>query len=175
MPQSVAELKFLAECLKGNQAAMHFVQRLFDVFHFWDDLIDRDKAISDEEINRHFYAALVELPLNRFYRAHLDTLLPLVVVAIHNWRVATDLERGSPASEHDLQVAFVLRSSYVDILVMCCNVIGGPEWAQMWAPRIRSIAHGEGFQQFKDALIAEHDIREGIVRSGDVILFKEAR
>lgn len=162
MPQSVAEPKFLAECLQGNRDAVLFVQRLIDLAHFWDDLIDGDKKLSHADINGAMQSALVDLPLNPFYQRHLPTLMPLVIVAIHNWKAATDFERGS--SEHLKQVAFVLRSSYVDVLVMCAHLIGGWEHASEWVPRIREIVHDEGFDGFKAALEAERAVREPCLR-----------
>lgn len=161
MNQSVAETQFLAGCLKGNRDAMDFVQRLFDVFHFWDDLIDRDRKIHDDAINAQMYSALVELPMNPFYRQHQATFMPLIVTAIHNWRTATDFERGGDPDQR--LVAFVLRSSYVDILVMAAHIVGGNEWAQGWVPRIRDIVHGEKFVGFTQALKTEEEARHGVL------------
>lgn len=143
----------------GNRDAVLFAQHLFKVSALWDDLIDRDKKPTDAEVHDAFQSALVELPLNPFYRRHLDVLLPFVIVTIHNWRAATDFERSG---NEDLQrIAFVLRSSYADILVMSAHLLGGWEHAHAWTSRIRELVHDEGFDGFKASLEAETLAREG--------------
>lgn len=154
---SVVETRFLSECLKGNRDAVLFVRDLFDAFHFWDDLIDRDHALTDDAIHKSMYALVVEIPSNPFYQRHQAALMPLIVAAIHNWRAATDFERDG--TEHQKLVAFVLRSSYVDILVMCAHLLGGFEWAQTWTPKIRDVVHNEGFEGFKRELEREASAR----------------
>lgn len=156
MTQTVAEAQLFATCLQGNRDAVLFVQKLFDAAHFWDDLIDRDKKLDDATIHANLYALAVEIPSNPFYQRHQASLMPLIVMAVHNWRHATDLERAGDS----LEVAFVLRSSYADILVMCAHLIGGPDHARECAAKVRAFCHSEGFQGFKDALLIETTVRE---------------
>lgn len=161
---SVLETRFLSECLRGNPDAIAFVRSLFDAFHFWDDLIDRDNVLEDSDIDRNCYAMLVELPMNPFWNAHRQVLMPLVITAIHNWKLANRTERNvEESSRDDKIVAFVIRSSYVDILVMCCHLIGGFSWAQAWAEKIRAVVHNEGFDGYLENLSKEKELRDGML------------
>jgi len=55
------------QLLLGNRDAALFVAMVFRVFHAWDDLIDKDALLADEEINMAFYLAMVQIPRNPFY------------------------------------------------------------------------------------------------------------
>ena len=68
--------------LLENRDAALFVAMVFRVFHAWDDLIDRDVPLADEEINIAFYLAMVQIPRNPFYRANFAELSPIVSQAI---------------------------------------------------------------------------------------------
>jgi hypothetical protein len=132
------------------------------VMHTWDDLTDRDVAVPDDEIFRAFWLALVELPSNSFYRTFEDTLLPIVINSIINWRIANRFERESEIRSRDgLMVAFIVRSSYIDLATMCASLIGGQEWAVQCGPALRMWAHSEGFERYLEALGLETAIREG--------------
>jgi len=110
---------------KGNYSAVLFVTELLDLWHIWDDLIDKDKPVLDATINHAFITALVTLPRNDFYQANFWVLNPIVSSAITNWIASTTLER----EEDSLDIAYRLRSSYLDILSMVAEIIGGRDWA----------------------------------------------
>ena len=55
--------------LLENRDAALFVAMVFRVFHAWDDLIDRDVPLADDEINMAFYLAMVQIP--QIGRAHV--------------------------------------------------------------------------------------------------------
>jgi len=125
----------------------------------WDDLVDRDKPVSDDMISTAFKTALFALPMNPFYRRHFDVLMPIMVTAQRNWEVATTLERlGRP---EDTLTAFILRSSYVDVLVACVELAHGPHAAKEAAFLLRSAAHSEGYANYMAAVKNERQIREG--------------
>ena len=139
--------------LKGNQSAFEFFLLVRDVLHFWDDLIDRDRQISDETINASMFKALVYLPGNSFYRQFFDTLNPILVNAIGNWHAANKFEQGDV--ERNLQVAFVIRSDYANILIQCAYLIGGYEWMLHVTPLIRDMWTTENFQAYRSNLQRE--------------------
>ena len=82
------------------------------------------------------WASMVALPRNEFYRKYFIELQPLVTNAIVNWRVANALEEA-PSGETDLRVAFVVRSSYADLLQQTALLCGGPEWATQVGIEVR--------------------------------------
>jgi len=110
---------------KGNEWAVRLIDDLFAVWHIWDDLIDKDKPVSDEQINQAFILAFVNIPRNVFYQTHFSILNPIMENVIINWLASVKLENGN----NQLDIAFDLRNSYVNMVTACANIIGGPEWA----------------------------------------------
>lgn len=136
----------LGYALQGHANAMAFCTVLFHVLHVWDDLEDRDKPISRDELDRAMYAALVVLPGNPFYQAHFRELNLLLEVAIQNWHAANEMERRG--SEQDKHIAFITRSSYCDLAIACARLVGGYEWARRVTPMLRRFWHAEGFEGY---------------------------
>jgi hypothetical protein len=121
----VALIDTVRPYFKHNEDAACFIDDLFAIWHVWDDLIDKDKPLTDEDINKTFMLALVKLPRNRFYQAYFAVLNPLLENSFINWLGSNKLEQNGS----DLPIAFDLRNSYVNIITACANIIGGPNWA----------------------------------------------
>jgi len=109
----------------GNEAAVSFIEDLFSAWHTWDDLIDKDKPLSDEMINQAFLNAFIKLPRNPFYQANFNTLNMVLENSFVNWFAANKLEQA----KENLEAAYALRNTYLNIIVACANVIGGVDWA----------------------------------------------
>lgn len=148
------------KALKNNESALQFVRTVAGVLHAWDDLIDRDKPVSDADVNGAFLGALVTLPRNAFYRDHFEALNTILVSSIINWRVATQIEREHACEGEDLKIAYIIRSTYVDLLVMSAAIIGGVEWAVSHGYEIREWAHQEKFAGYLQNLAAERAARK---------------
>jgi len=145
------------EFLLNNVEAIQFVVRVFRALHVWDDLIDRDKALTDDEINSVFWDLLVVLPTDPFYVRNIALLNSTLVNAIINWHIANKLEREG--DEKDKSVAFVLRGAYIDILSAAAFVVGGMQWVQEVGPAIRRWAHEETFDEYMVNLAKECEAR----------------
>jgi len=155
------ESPLVANAVGNDMDALAFLRGIASVMHTWDDLIDKDREIEDEEINAAFWFALVELPTNPFYAANAEMLRPIVVQSIVNWRAATAMERAATCEQYnDLKITFIIRSTYIDLVVMAACILGGPDWAAKVAPDLRRWAHSEGFKGYLDALAAEKEARE---------------
>lgn len=133
----------LQEMVKGDQSALDFLRVVYDIAHAWDDLVDRDKPVQASAINQAFFSALVVLPSNAFYRQNQQHLMPVLTNAMTNWQVANRLERGDDVNE--LKIAFILRSSYCDLVTQAALIVGGLEHAVAVGVEIRRFIHGEGF------------------------------
>lgn len=132
--------------LKGHQDAIECVWSIVAVCHVWDDLIDRDRAVTDEEVMTAFWTALVTLPANPFYVQHQAVLLPILINTIVNWRAATAMERTG--DERDREIAFVLRAGYTDLLTMSALLVGGLAWSVQVTPEIRRWMHEESYAEY---------------------------
>jgi hypothetical protein len=155
------EHPIVAECVMDDPDALAFLRDIAAVLHTWDDLSDRDKPVSEDDVFAAFVRALITIPTNSFYAEHQGTLLPVLLNAIVNWRAANTLERGGAQSSDDLMIAFVIRSAYVDLLTTSAVIVGGVEWAAAKAVEIRRWAHGEGYDGYLKNLKIEREAREG--------------
>lgn len=122
--------------MKGNQDAARFVLALHQIVDTWDDLIDKDKSVSDSDIHAAFTGALIEIPRNPFYQANFMRLNPVIEAAIADWHTANALE--DKKDEANLREAYVLRCSGYSVAVMCAAVVGGDEWAKKVNLELRS-------------------------------------
>jgi len=151
--------KFLAWALQGQADAMALFFAWFEVCHFWDDLIDRDKPLQDAAIDQAMTVALIEMPRNPFYRQHFADLQPVMAQAVLDWRAATQMERA-PAADSDLDIAYILRCSYIAVITACAALIGGMGWAAEVNVAARRMAHLETRNDYRAALAAEQRARE---------------
>lgn len=122
--------------LKGDRDALAFLVDLMYVVHLWDDLIDKDKDRSDFEINEAFRILMVDIPGNPFYIRFGSHLRPLLQNMILQWLDANVLEK---ASDHDKHMAYMLRSSPLQVMNYCAFLIGGPVWYEDVGPNMRRI------------------------------------
>jgi hypothetical protein len=143
--------------LKGDAEAVQFAVRIFRAAHIWDDLVDKDKPVTDDELYAVFWDLLINLPADRFYQKHFGLLSSTLMNAMMNWRVANTLEREG--SEKDKSIAFVLRGAYVDILTVSALIVGGLDWVKEVGPAIRRWAHEETFAQYLNNFAKECEAR----------------
>lgn len=140
------EEAFLMSVLQDHREAVLTCRLLGAISQTWDDLIDRDKPISDERINDAFTDALLRLPAISFYRENIYQLHPLLRQAVIDWQTATHFERNGNA--HDKTLAFVLRDSLVALVTHCAFLVGGHSHACKVAPEIRRYFHNESIQHY---------------------------
>ncbi|MGZ9893020.1 hypothetical protein ACXXNA_05625 [Bordetella bronchiseptica] len=131
-----------ARWMQGNESAVDFLRIAFRVAHLWDDLVDRDKVLGDDDVNAGMFDALVRLPRNAFYRANFDALNPILANAITNWQVATELERSGGKAGR--RTAYALRAAYLDLVSHAALLIGGPQWARQVGVEVRQLAEPYG-------------------------------
>jgi hypothetical protein len=157
------ERDLLLHWLKDDKAAADYVEMVCNIAHVWDDLIDRDKDVSDEEIGKAFFEALIRLPRNPFYRKHFDHLNSVLLNSISNWQVATKFERDG--GEYEKSIAFILRSSYIDLITQSALLIADQQWARQVGEEARRLTHGETYAGYLQALTEEEKARKARRRS----------
>ncbi len=151
-------LTLIAKAVRGDMDAVRFFALVLEITEAWDGLVDKDETVTDKQINGAFTASLITLQNNAFYRRHVDKLQPLILNSIVNWRIATEVERD-PMAVEDLHWSFVIRSSYVDLLLMCAACIDGIDWAVEIGTEVRRHVHKEGFKNYLAALEIERASR----------------
>ncbi|HEY6022524.1 MAG TPA: hypothetical protein VIY48_22465 [Candidatus Paceibacterota bacterium] len=126
-PVSPHNLERLEYFLKGDKQALLYCLDVLYVAHCWDDLIDRDKDVSAEDINQAFIKSLGTIPQNQFYLYCQAALLPMMCNALTMWLESNELRKGG-ADER--ATAFTLMHVVVDIVHFCIVIKGGIEWAR---------------------------------------------
>lgn len=147
MPRPI-EAEFLYDVLKGDRAAVAFCQQLFMVSQVLDDLYDGDD-VSKEQIIKAFWVALIDLNFNPFFKQHRDELIPIMQAAFVDWIDASELETGT---EHERNIAFVLRDSIGNIVSHCALLIGGFDWMRSTSMDVRRHIFEDRLEHYKQEL-----------------------
>lgn len=137
----------LSDLLCGNQDACKFIVDIAAVSHIYDDLIDADKAVPSEAVHRMVWLLAVEIPANQFFNANQHAFRPVMATAILNWRAANDIEAGGNLEE--LRIAHAIRYSLADVLLLCLNLLGGPEYAARNARRARLMGQNDTWAHYQ--------------------------
>lgn len=132
-----------------NEQAVQFVLIYADICEVWDDLIDKDKPIHDDDINRAFLQALVALPANDFFVAHRHQMLPLMVSGINAWMDSTTYEKGG--SDHQRVFSYVLRDWYMELVSMVIYITRGWSYLRDVSIEVREFfTHHETLDQYME-------------------------
>lgn len=98
----------------GNADAEALYVMLVEICHTWDDLVDRDKPVPPEQINRVFLMSLISLPSNPVYRTMFPQILPLLLTAFAGYLVANKYE--SDKDPHGIEIAHTLRYAVAQVV-----------------------------------------------------------
>src|SRR5262245_24139982 len=101
--------------LCDHQPAIAFMRDVLLIAARWDDLIDRDQKLLDEDIHQVLETCL-SLPCHAFFMQQFHELYPLLRNAVRNWKVANAIERDPESGVNALMNAFILRASYIDLI-----------------------------------------------------------
>lgn len=138
--QQITLTAFFEKWFKGNTDAMRMTALLVEVAHTWDDLVDVDKPVPPVVAARAFRTLLLELPSNRFYRAHFENLQPVLLAVWASWSAANVME-NSP-QDGDLEKSYMLRAGLYQLFHVVAALTGGLDWAEEIGPEIYR-AYGE--------------------------------
>lgn len=141
----LTDAEFFLHAYRNNQAAVNFVFDLQRISHVLDDLIDRDKPVSDDQVRDAFWRAIVGLPANQFYMDNLTYLHPLVTAALANWQIANVFEQCGPEERN---IAHSMRYDLITVYVMVAFMIGGRKWGEAVGPEIRRRCQRQGLAEY---------------------------
>ena len=148
---SETQEQMLARVLQGNFDAIAFCETLFAISQILDDIVDGDKPLTTNDVYQAFWLALIELPINPFYRHFEHFVRPLMAGALQDWRDSVTLERDG--DHHGRSLAFVLRDQLTGLVVQCAYLIGGSAWMAEVSAGIRRFFHDETFSAYNQELI----------------------
>lgn len=141
------------EWFGGNQDALNMYRAFVDLAHTWDDMVDKDKPVSADDINRAFLTALVYLPANPFYRAIQDQILPMWLVVVSSYETANKFEQDK--DPHGIEIAHSLRYAAGNIVAYAVHVCLGPEKAKEVLPDVWKAMFYERFDDYRKEHLSE--------------------
>jgi hypothetical protein len=134
------------EWFNGNQDALNIYRCFIFLLHTWDDLVDKDKEVSENDINQAFLTALVWLPANPFYRSIQNEIMPMWVVVVSSYEVANKFERDK--DEHGLEIGHGLRYAAGNIIAYAMHVCLGKA-ANDYLPEMWKSVFYERFDDYR--------------------------
>lgn len=140
----------VSDLLPEHPDAVWYLESIFSIMHTWDDLIDKDHPICDDNVNTAFTLALVGIASNPFYTRFAAELQPLLSVVILDWLAANEMEQDG--AQLDLEIAFVTRSNYALLVLKVLQLCRGYAFAKSVAAVVRRTIHQEGFEAYCAAL-----------------------
>jgi len=141
------------EWFGGNQDALNMYRMFIDMIHVWDDLIDKDKEVTEDDINRAFMIALAYLPANPFYRRIQQDIMPMCVSMIHAYQAANHFEKTK--DDHGVEIAHGLRYAAGHIIAYAVVVCVGNEKAKEIMPELWKDIVNERFDDYRKEVISD--------------------
>jgi hypothetical protein len=131
----------------GNQDAINLFDMLIDLAHTWDDLVDKDKDVTEAKINNAFMICLVYLPMNPFYQLIQRDVMPMWITVVSAYQTANHYERTKDA--HGVEIAHTLRYAAGQIIAYAVHVCVGPEKAAEYLPDVWKALVIERFDDYR--------------------------
>ena len=135
------------EWFGGNQDALNMYRMFVDLAHLWDDLVDKDKDASEDDINNAFLICLVYLPANPFYRSIQAQVLPMWMTVVSAYQTANKFERDK--DPHGIEIAHGLRYAAGNIMAYAVHVCIGAEKAKEVLPEMWKSVFHERFDEYR--------------------------
>lgn len=137
----------LTQLFGGNDDAVRLMADLSRCAHLYDDLIDGDKTLNQDDVHDLMWRLLFSLPENPFYRQHQDLIRPVIATGIMNWRAANSIETNG--NEEELRIAHVIRYSIADVALLILIILFGQEEAAKRSRSVRLMAQNDTWANYR--------------------------
>jgi len=143
----IGDLQGKIEWFGGNKDALNMYRMLVDLVQIWDDLVDKDKEVAEEEINHAFLTALAYMPANPFYLSIQKDILPMWIAALSAYQVANKFERDR--DEIGLEISHNLRFAAGHVVAYMVHKCVGPQKAQEIMPEVWKTIVDQRFSDYR--------------------------
>jgi hypothetical protein len=116
---------------KGNEYASSFLGAWVAYCHLLDDIVDKDKEVTDQRLVREMLVFLEAIICNPWARDNMVLLWPLIVTSANAWLDANRIAAKNP------QEADVLKGMYHEVVWFTAFLCGGQEHMQDITSRFR--------------------------------------
>ena len=134
------------EWFGNDPEGVNFFVCLAQMCHIWDDLIDKDKPVSDQKINDMMKIALVVLPLNSVYRKISHAFPHFMATVISAYETANYFEKTG--DRKGLEIGHNLRYAIGHIVAYAMEVCIGSEAARKHLPDMWKLVVYENFDDY---------------------------
>jgi len=135
------------EWFGGRQDALDMFRLFADLAHIWDDIVDKDKDVNEEDINYAFLIALVYLPSNPFYKSIQTQIMPMWISVVHAFQTANFFEKNK--DEHGIEIAHNLRYTAGNIISYAMHLCLTPEDCKKFVPEMWKCVVSERFDAYR--------------------------
>ena len=133
-----------------DEWALKFVLDYSDAVELWDDLIDGDKEVDQQQVMRVFTNLLTTMPLNPFFNQHKTVFIPLIQASINAWFDSLNLEKGS---DNDKAMAYMLRWYSHEAFIYTIFLTRGYEYMRSVSLEVRRFFTGhESLEEYRRKL-----------------------
>lgn len=119
---------------KGNEHASNFIGAFVLFCHLLDDIVDKDKEVSDQRLVREILVFLESLVCNPWVRDNSCLLWPLIVTSSNAWLDSNRLRKGRAGEQIQ---ADVLKGMYHEVVWFTAYLCGGQQHMQEMTTRFR--------------------------------------
>jgi hypothetical protein len=113
-----------------------FCNCLWRWVHVLDDLYDKDKTPTADEVAYTFLGLLEQIAFNPFFQKHRDRIFPLLHMGATAW-AASERMKDSEKLEEKLAAA-TIKSNYQEVFHFCAFLVGGAQLQQQFDRNTRS-------------------------------------
>lgn len=134
----------------GDSHAISFILAFADACELFDDIVDGDKPVGEAHAVRVLFSLITELPLNPFFDAFKQQLIPILITGINAWLDANELEKGD---ENDQVFAYVLRDWYMEFVSYVIYLARGRDYMREVSMEVRHFfTHHETLDAYREKL-----------------------
>lgn len=138
----------LMRWMKGDADAAATIVMLSAISETYDDIIDGD-PVKPEEVHAAFFAAVVGLRVNPFFRKWEDQITGVVLAGLNAWLDSLELEKAGTEAER--MQAFYIRNFIYELVNVCAFGVGGFAHMRAVSREMRRFMTHETYSQWENA------------------------
>lgn len=131
----------------GNKHGEDIFEMFRTLLHTWDDLVDKDVDVSEDQINEAFRICLIGLPTNPLYSHIFPAISPMLEVVMSAYVTANKFEREK--DEHGIEISHSLRYAAGHIIAYAIIQCVGIEKSKELVPLMWKEVFFERFDDYK--------------------------
>ena len=131
----------------GNKHGEDIFEMFRTLLHTWDDLVDKDVEVSEDQINEAFRICLIGLPTNPLYNHIFPAISPMLEVVMSAYVTANKFEREK--DEHGIEISHSLRYAAGHIIAYAIIQCVGVEKSKELVPLMWKEIFFERFDDYK--------------------------